>query len=321
MNLNLRSDKYELIPFVKGFHKDFSKHLLPNAETYYAKEPWGVICVQEVQIGRELLRHFLFQLKETLSFKSKEENRGLQALINLNGYFEYEIKGLKEISLREKDFILFDAENEYTITTVLGGKLCSLLNIYYHPESYGDFIDLFPQFKKDLQKTKPHYFSFPPKVARFTVHDAIKSIWTDRYVPTLTKKYMALRLESSLFTMLSQLYTESPMVSVSPLERRKAEAACEIILKDIKAHLSPDEIAKQLHCSSAWLQKAFSKVYGMGMYHFLRTTRMEIARELLLKGEQLKTVALEVGMKPRNFTKEFKTFFGYTVSQLKNGRR
>jgi AraC-like DNA-binding protein len=259
-------------------------------------------------------------LKETLSFKTKSENNGLQSLINLNGYFEYEIKGLKEIILREKDFVLFDAGNEYTITTVLGDKLCSFLNTYYNAESYADFIDLFPEFKKDLHKAKPLYFLAPPKTARFTVHDSIRAIWTDRYVQTLTRKCIELRLETSLFTMLSQSYTESPKVLVSPLERKKADAAREIILKDIKAHLYPDEIANKVHCSSAWLQKAFSKVYGMGMYHFLRRTRMEIARELLLKGEQLKTVALEVGMKPRNFTKEFKSFFGYTVSQLKKGR-
>jgi AraC-like DNA-binding protein len=321
MNLNLRSDRYGLISFVKGFHPDFSQHLLPQAETYHANGPWGLICFQQIQTGKQLLRHFLFLLKETLSFKTKEENEGLQSLINLNGYFEYKIKGLHEIILREKEFILVDAGKEYTVTTVPGGKLCSLLNAYYSPESYADFIDLFPEFKKDLQKVKPLHFSYPAKVARFTVCDAIKSIWTDRYIDSLTRKYMELRLESSLFTMLSQFYTKSPFVSTSPLERKKADAAREIIVKDIKVHLSPDEIARTLHCSSPWLQKAFSKVYGMGMYHFLRRTRMEKAKELLSKGEQLKAVALEVGMKPRNFPKEFKTFFGYTVSQLKKGLR
>ena len=80
-----------------------------------------------------------------------------------------------------------------------------------------------------------------------------------------------------------------------------------------------EEIAKKLHCSTGWLKKSFSKVYGVGMFHYLRRHRMQLAKEMLLSGESLKAVAIEVGMKPRNFPKEFKTFFGYTVTALKRG--
>ncbi|MDQ3683718.1 MAG: helix-turn-helix transcriptional regulator, partial [Bacteroidota bacterium] len=103
------------------------------------------------------------------------------------------------------------------------------------------------------------------------------------------------------------------------IEREKASAAYQIILKDITKHQTPEQIASELYCSSSWLKKAFGKVYGVGMFHFLRKTRMDIAREMLLRGDSLKAVALEVGMKPQNFPKEFKAFFGYTVTDLKKG--
>ena len=194
-----------------------------------------------------------------------------------------------------------------------------MLNTYYSPDAYSDLTPLFPLFEKDLRKSiqKPHIFLFPPKVSRNSVYDAVEAIWFDRYVPTVEKKHIEIRLESTLFTLLAQTYTEGPRELGSPIQRKKAAAAREIILRNIKVHLSPSQIASELDCTASWLKKAFSKVYGIGMYHFLRKTRMEIARNMLLNGESLKAVALEVGMKPRNFPKEFKTFFGYTVSALK----
>jgi AraC-like DNA-binding protein len=56
------------------------------------------------------------------------------------------------------------------------------------------------------------------------------------------------------------------------------------------------------------------------MYHFLRKERMELSKKKLLKGESLKAVAIDVGMKSSNFPKEFKSYFGYTVTALKKGQ-
>lgn len=172
--------------------------------------------------------------------------------------------------------------------------------------------------KKTFEKSR--YFIPSPNIARYTVHDAINAIWLDRYIPSLAIKHIELRLESSLFTLLAQSYHQNPRQPITQFEREKAVVAREIILRDITAHKTPDQIASELYCSAAWLKKAFRKVYGVGLFQFLRKTRMEHAKEMLLQGESLKAVALEVGMKPRNFPKEFKAFFGYTVTALKKGQ-
>lgn len=317
MNINLRSDIYGPISFKSGITPKFADYLLPQADTYHADGPWGIICFQEMRTGRHLLRHFLFLLQNTLSFYTEEKDEGLQFLLNVKGQLRYKVGDLKEVTLLEKQYLLLDADRRQTATTVVGGKLCSLVNAYYTTDAYSDLLPLFPLFKKAVQK--PYHLYYPAKVARYTVHDAVQAIWLDRYIDVLTKKHIELRLQTALFTLLAQTFTERPVEPISHLEQEKAAAARAIILRNIKTHLSSEQIASELHCSPPWLKKAFGKVYGMGMFHFLRRTRMEIAREMLLRGESLKAVAIEVGMKPRNFPKEFKSFFGYTVTALKKG--
>jgi len=322
MNLNIHLDIYGPLPLTSGIPSDLSAYLLTNAVGQHAKGPWGIICIQEIRTEKFLLRHFLFALQKTISFYVREHDHQLQSLLSLSGIFEHKIKGLKPVILKEKEYLLLHAATEELYTTAYGGKIGSLVNTYYTPKSYQGLLPLFPNFKKDLKKAirKPYLFNNPPKVARYSVHDAINAIWFDRYIQELQVKHTEMRLESSLFTLLAQSYAPSVSEPTSQFEREKASAARDIILADIKVHHPPEFIASELHCSAGWLKKAFSKVYEMGLFQFLRKTRMDFAKEMLLRGESLKAVALEVGMKPQNFPKEFKAFFGYTVTALKKGQ-
>jgi AraC-like DNA-binding protein len=321
MNLDIRIGPSDQLFFRKGIPLGLDWQLLPRAMPYYAQGDWGTICLQEVRTAKYLLRHILFRIHQNLSFHSKEKNEGLQSLLSVKGNVEYHVQGLKKIDLKEKEYILFDAKEEETVLTVGYGKICSIINAYYTPDSYSDLITLLPNFKSDLKKAiaKPFSFSTLPKVARYTVHDGIEAIWIDKYVAELELKYIELKIESSLFTMLAQTYTQRLSKNTTLREREKSLEAHNLIMSDLTKHFTLKQIAAQIHCSQGLLKKGFKKVYGTGLFHLLRKTRMEIAREMLLKGESLKVVALEVGMKPQNFPKEFKSYFGYTVTTLKKG--
>jgi len=235
--------------------------------------------------------------------------------------FKHQIEGSQPVTVKSKEYLLFGTAGEETSITAHPSPLSSLINVHYLPSAYLQFVNLFQQFSQDLRKAfaKPYYFVLPPRIAKHSVHDTIQAIWLDKYIPALQQKHLELRLETKLFTLLAQTYADVSTDTASQLEQQKAAEAHDIILRDIRKHLTPEQIASQLHCSTSWLKKAFSKVYGIGMFHFLRKTRMERAKEMLLRGESLKAVAIEVGMKPRNFPKEFKAYFGYTVTALKKG--
>lgn len=313
----------ERLHFVQGFPSLFLSYALPNAELRHASGWWGTVCVQELRGKSFLIRHFIFSLTKLLRFDTRENNEGLQALISLKGGFKYNLKGLALLELNEKEFHLLNAHEQLGSIEIGSNKTCSLMATYYASPLYESIVPSFQSFKKQLKKAskKAYVFTKASITARFTVHDAIQAIWLDRYAPGVEKKFIEMKLQAKLFTLLAQTYTAPIHEAITAQERDQACAARTIILQNIKKHLTPEEIALQLYCSPSWLKKAFSKAYGMGMFHFLRQHRMLLAKELLLKGESLKAVAIEVGMKPRNFPKEFKSFFGYTVTELKKRLR
>jgi AraC-like DNA-binding protein len=322
MNENLRSELYGPISFLSGIPDGFAKQLIPQAQYCHAYGPWGIVFLQELKTDSFLLRHFLFKLHETLSFSFKENNEGIQSLLSLKGELKYHVHGFEPIVLKEQEFTFLNAQEQETITTIPGEKTCILANAYYTVKSYEELLPYFPDFRNDLEKAlhNPFHFLYSPKRAKFTVNHAIEAIWQDRYIPFLEKKHVELRLESTLFTLLAQTYTENFGTPASAREQEQAAATRELILKNIKKQWTLKEIASELYYSPGLIKRSFSNVYGIGVRQFLRKTRMEHARELLLSGESLKVAAIEVGMKPRNFPKEFKSFFGYTVTDLKKGK-
>jgi len=321
MNVNLRSETGAHLTFLKGLPLHLKGNIIPQATSCYSITEEGTVWLQELKTSHYILRYFLFFIKTTLTLFWQEKNEGLQSLINIKGRFEFRTGKLKPVLLTSKEFILLDAKDSKGSTNIAAGAPSALMNIYFLPTAYTDLFSLFPKLKSDLKKalTAPRLLLFAPRIARYTLHDNIQAIWHDKYLPILAKRYLQLRVETCLFTLLAQTYTRRDVPVVSTQELDMARHASEIILTNVKKHLTPAEIAAQLFCSVGWLKKAFSKVYGVGMFHFLRRKRMELAKEMLLKGDSLKVVAIEVGMKPRNFPKEFKIFFGYTVTEFKKG--
>lgn len=319
MNRQLLSDVFGTILFQKGMPANCSDYLLPQAEMYYANGVYGTICLQEVHTEKQLFIHVLFALQTSLRFSFIHPREGLHSSLSLKGEFLHRVKGSKEVILHEKEYILLHAGKEAVHMTVGAGSLHSLVTTYYSEKSYAGLLPLFPAFSKAIKKAfqKSFYLFRGPRVARYTVHDAIYSIWQEHYLEHLQQKHIEIRLESCLFTLLAQSYTPRLFEDASAAEKEKAFAAQAIMTGNIKKRWTIEDIAKELNCSPSWLKRTFRKVYGTGLYHYLRRMRMERAKELFLKGESLKAVAIEVGMKPHNFPKEFKTFFGYTVTHFK----
>jgi AraC-like DNA-binding protein len=321
MNRELLLENFGITSLRSGMPSEFSEYMIPAASCFHAQGPWGILCLQEIITPGYLLKHFLFSLGESVSFFNGDGSNKLQLLLSIDGYFDFEIKGQGKIELKEKGFVLFASADQASVITAKKG-LSSVLNAHFAPGFYQSLTPYFVGLKEDLRKAikKTSYFILNGKRAKDSVHDAIKAIWEEKYIPALQIKHIELRLESSLFTMLAQSYQGEVPVYISPAEKKFAEEAEKIILQNLKVHLTPEEIATKLNCSVSWLRKAFRNVYGVPMFHFLRRTRMHYARQQILEGASMKSVAIDLGMSPSNFPKEFRAFFGYTVSDLKKGR-
>nr|WP_320191170.1 AraC family transcriptional regulator [uncultured Desulfobacter sp.] len=92
--------------------------------------------------------------------------------------------------------------------------------------------------------------------------------------------------------------------------------ARDIMMSDIKNPPSLTELSRMVGVNRTTLSQSFRKVYGVTIFNFLRTFRLEESKRLLQTGNRsVSEVAFEVGYaQQRTFSKEFKKYFGDTPS-------
>lgn len=98
--------------------------------------------------------------------------------------------------------------------------------------------------------------------------------------------------------------------------RNFVHKARDIMISDIKNPPSLTELSKMVGVNRTTLSQCFRRVYGVTIFDFLRTFRLEESRRLLQTGNRSVTqVAYEVGYShQKTFSREFKKYFGGTPS-------
>lgn len=85
-----------------------------------------------------------------------------------------------------------------------------------------------------------------------------------------------------------------------------------LLLENMKTPLSLNQLAKVAGMNKNKLNQSFREAYGSSIFEYLRISRLEKAKQLLMNGKMNVTEAsYEVGYAQQsNFTKEFKKFYG-----------
>lgn len=118
--------------------------------------------------------------------------------------------------------------------------------------------------------------------------------------PPVTAPAQPLWYQAKVFEVMAQvLFIEEKEMFCTRQKRVSGERVSkvkEILLRDLGAPPSLEEIGREVGCSSFYLSRTFAQETGMTIPQFLRKIRMERAAELLLTGRYNVTeVALEVG--------------------------
>ena len=83
------------------------------------------------------------------------------------------------------------------------------------------------------------------------------------------------------------------------------------------ARYDAKELAKLCHLSVRQLERDFHRYFGRPPQDWLNEQRINAARQLLLSGQPVKVVALELGFKQSShFCRQFKSFNHLTPSQF-----
>jgi len=83
------------------------------------------------------------------------------------------------------------------------------------------------------------------------------------------------------------------------------------------AHYDANELAKLCGVSTRQLQRHFRRSFHCSPQSWLNERRLDLARDLLLSGESIKKVALDLGFKqPSHFCRQFKSRNKMTPSEF-----
>jgi AraC-like DNA-binding protein len=89
------------------------------------------------------------------------------------------------------------------------------------------------------------------------------------------------------------------------------ELARDILLKNLRHHITIRELAERVRLSESKLKYTFKEMYGMGIYAYLSRARMEKAKELLEESDKsIKEIAMLTGYKRiTSFIKVFRKIY------------
>jgi AraC family transcriptional regulator len=100
---------------------------------------------------------------------------------------------------------------------------------------------------------------------------------------------------------------------------RRMSRAKDVIFSCYEQPLSIEELSQEVCISKYHFTRLFKDMYGMSPYQFLKTVRLEKAKELLSKGYSMREIANKVGFDEGNsFINAFKAYTGTYPTEFQN---
>lgn len=102
-------------------------------------------------------------------------------------------------------------------------------------------------------------------------------------------------------------------------QKEVADRAREVIMANLERHITIAELAQTLHVSATQVKSCFHKVYGMPVYAYARSQRMEAASGLLSETEEsILEIAGRFGYENGSkFAGAFRTVMGVSPSEYR----
>lgn len=97
------------------------------------------------------------------------------------------------------------------------------------------------------------------------------------------------------------------VMEITTTDIERARHAASIMEQCPKSHFPISQMAEKVMLPEKRLKAVFKKLYGMGLYAYLRHVRMEKAKALLLEGKSIKVIIHVIGFdNESNFCKAFR---------------
>lgn len=163
--------------------------------------------------------------------------------------------------------------------------------------------------------TSPGLISMDPELTSI-----IYSVRNCSYPPKWREFYLQSRLTEFLLHVLYINFEKKATVLPLSEKQKSALDKVEKLLSGNPAqNISIRQLAKQVSLNSTYLKSLFRKKHGKTIHDFKVSTRMELAKEMLIAGKSVKEVSFSIGYRPQNFIPAFKKYVGVSPGSFKKG--
>lgn len=256
---------------------------------------------------------------DTVDFQCAESHYMFELFLLLSGSVTYNIEG-KFYEVHPMEMIIIPP-NELHSIKIDASKPYERMVLHFAPDLLPSFNDL--DILAPFNTAKNTFAHIIPR--NFLEHSNLLNLMYKCKEHCKEKsKYIDLRLArtilqivESLNEIISQLLS-SDNQPVEPINLKTISASC---IQYVNANLTGDTdlytIANALNVSASHLQFAFKKEIGITLHKYITNQKMQLARNLLMRGQSAQSVARELGYEYYStFYNNYKKLFGIIPTSL-----
>lgn len=321
--MRITSPKYGPIQLEPIDADSVSGFVLPGSEISYCEKDFGTITVQQIFADHFSLRYSVYNFLKKVTLLIQDEAALLRTQFVLKGKIKIHSQGEESIYIREGQFLLFNSDQKRSKASIETEMEHRMFDATYSSEFLQPLLQAFPSLMNFIQeqKTSESYSAFK-KV--FNGSGEMTKIVFDLlrcpYDENLRKLYFENKVNDFLFETLHKVLNGKPANSnIINSEQDALFIARDLILADIRKHLTIKELSQKVKLNEFKLKSGFKEVFGIGPFELLLQARMEKARELLIETDKpMKEIAALTGFEfLTNFIAAFRKYFGYTPGELR----
>ncbi|WP_121667441.1 helix-turn-helix domain-containing protein [Mesonia aquimarina] len=323
MKIRFESSACKEEVLVKEFNKDFETSVLLEKEYSGFKES-VMGTVKEIHLNNlfVLLQNNKNSENHTLYVSQNQPVFLLQFVID--GQVTIASKGniYTEFVLNKNMYNLFYIPASGSAQTYFSDEK-HILNIYFTEFFIEDKIgEFFIKKMKNYQQAKKgnQFFSFFNKglVLNRKLRDIINDLLNCSFDGIVKQSYLEVKLTELLIITLASNYSASAANKLKEADRENLLQIESYIKTHLKEELSIEKLSMLAGFNTSKFKSYFKQVYGMPVFKYITSLRIEKAIQLILKHDYtISQASFEVGYKnPQHFTVAFKKKLGYLPSQL-----
>jgi len=309
----------------RGIPAELAGYQIPGGDASAISNEHLKLLVQKLDADASKVYYSVYLVDKKTTIRAKEETPFFKAYFALQHDQNLEVAEVGKMLIKEGQFnIIYSPTTEIT-SHYDGVRENIVLSIEYDLPLLEEWAIYFPLLAGFLEKVKsgePAVLVPRPEWITKEIQEFIYKMLHISLDDGAKQKYFVQLVRSLLFHLLNQAVQQQPASNYNHYEMDRIQAAREMIRKNIRYHFVIREIAQKIGMNEFKLKNAFRELFGIGVYEYLRSERMQVARQLLEEpGRSIKEIASMIGYRSVNsFIKAFKQMFGVTPGDFRKKR-